>query len=84
MDVRGFPASLTNVSWTCAGSGGGACTAAGTGAINDPVNLPAGATVSLPATGSTAARRIAPWALAFLVLGGFGTVVAARRTTRER
>jgi uncharacterized repeat protein (TIGR01451 family) len=55
-----FPASLTGVTWTCVGAGGGTCTAAGAGNINDTVNLPAGAnvtytvsaTVSAAATGS--------------------------------
>src|SRR5205085_11686050 len=54
-----FPASLT-CTWTCVGAGGGTCTAAGSGNINDTVNLPAGgsvtytvsATVSAAATGS--------------------------------
>ena len=36
-----FPASLT-CNWTCAGAGGGTCTAAGAGNINDTVNLPVG------------------------------------------
>ncbi len=36
-----FPASLT-CTWTCVGAGGGTCTAAGSGNINDTVNLPAG------------------------------------------
>ena len=36
-----FPASLT-ATWTCVGAGGGTCTAAGSGNINDTVNLPAG------------------------------------------
>ncbi|MBP6821675.1 MAG: DUF11 domain-containing protein, partial [Acidobacteria bacterium] len=54
-----FPASLTGT-WTCVGAGGGTCTAAGSGNINDTVNLPAGgsvtytvsATISASATGS--------------------------------
>ncbi|MBL8299140.1 MAG: DUF11 domain-containing protein [Rhodanobacteraceae bacterium] len=40
-----FPASLT-CTWTCAGAGGGTCTASGSGNINDTVNLPAGASVT--------------------------------------
>jgi uncharacterized repeat protein (TIGR01451 family) len=36
-----FPASLT-CTWTCVGAGGGTCTAAGSGNINDTVNLPSG------------------------------------------
>ncbi len=37
-----FPASLTGISWTCVGAGGGTCTASGAGNINDAVNLPVG------------------------------------------
>ena len=44
-----LPAALT-CSWTCSGSGGGTCTAAGTGNINDTVNLPNGASVSYVAS----------------------------------
>ena len=40
-----FPAALT-ATWTCVGAGGGTCTAAGRGNINDTVNLPAGASVT--------------------------------------
>ncbi len=36
-----FPASLT-CTWTCVGTGGGTCTASGSGNIADTVNLPAG------------------------------------------
>ncbi len=54
-----FPAALTGT-WTCVGAGGATCTAAGSGNINDSVNLPAGgsvtytvsATVSASATGT--------------------------------
>jgi uncharacterized repeat protein (TIGR01451 family) len=44
-----FPASLT-CSWTCAGAGGGTCTAAGSGNISDTVNLPGGGSVTYTAT----------------------------------
>jgi len=44
-----FPASLT-CTWTCAGSGGGTCTAAGSGNINNSVNLPAGGSVTYTAS----------------------------------
>lgn len=44
-----FPAELT-CSWTCAGSGGGTCTAAGSGNINDVVNLPIGGSVTYTAS----------------------------------
>jgi uncharacterized repeat protein (TIGR01451 family) len=46
------PATLTGVSWTCSAQAGAACTAAGTGIINDLVSLPPGGllTYSLTAT----------------------------------
>jgi uncharacterized repeat protein (TIGR01451 family) len=44
-----FPASLT-CSWTCLGSAGGTCTAAGSGNINDTVNLPSGGSVAYTAS----------------------------------
>jgi uncharacterized repeat protein (TIGR01451 family) len=44
-----FPASLT-CTWTCVGAGGGTCTAAGSGNINDLVNLPAGGSVTYTAS----------------------------------
>jgi uncharacterized repeat protein (TIGR01451 family) len=54
-----FPASLT-ATWTCVGAGGGTCTAAGSGNINDTVNLPAGGSVTFTvnATVSPAATGI--------------------------
>jgi uncharacterized repeat protein (TIGR01451 family) len=45
-----FPAACTSVNWTCVGAGGGTCTAAGSGNINDVVNLPAGGSVTYSAT----------------------------------
>ncbi|HEV7763893.1 MAG TPA: hypothetical protein VGQ76_02725, partial [Thermoanaerobaculia bacterium] len=44
-----FPASLT-CTWTCLGAGGGTCTAAGSGNINDSTNLPAGGSVTYTAS----------------------------------
>jgi uncharacterized repeat protein (TIGR01451 family)/fimbrial isopeptide formation D2 family protein len=44
-----FPASLT-CTWTCAGAGGGTCTASGSGNLNDMVNLPAGGSVTYTAS----------------------------------
>jgi uncharacterized repeat protein (TIGR01451 family) len=44
-----FPASLT-CTWTCVGAGGGTCTAAGAGNINDSVNLPVGGSVTYTAS----------------------------------
>ncbi len=46
-----FPVGLTGVSWSCAGTAGGACTGSGTSDVNDLVDLPAGATVTYSATG---------------------------------
>jgi uncharacterized repeat protein (TIGR01451 family) len=40
-----FPAALS-CTWTCAGTGGGTCSASGTGNIGDVVNLPSGASVT--------------------------------------
>jgi uncharacterized repeat protein (TIGR01451 family) len=39
-------AQLTGETWTCAGASGGACTAAGTGAIDDAAGIPAGGQVT--------------------------------------
>ncbi len=44
-----FPASLT-CTWTCAGAGGGTCTASGSGNIGDTVNLPSGGSVTYTAS----------------------------------
>jgi uncharacterized repeat protein (TIGR01451 family) len=44
-----FPASLT-CTWTCVGAGGGTCTAAGSGNINDTANLPSGGSVTYTAS----------------------------------
>lgn len=44
-----FPAALT-CTWTCAGAGGGTCTSAGLGNLNDSVNLPVGGSVTYSAT----------------------------------
>ncbi len=38
-----LPAGLSGATWTCRASGGGRCSSAGTGAIDDLVDLPAGA-----------------------------------------
>jgi uncharacterized repeat protein (TIGR01451 family) len=39
-------AALGGAAWTCVGAGGGACSAGGSGSIDDAVNLPVGATVT--------------------------------------
>jgi uncharacterized repeat protein (TIGR01451 family) len=49
-----FPAALT-CTWTCVGAGGGICTAAGSGNINDTVNMPAGGSVTYTASCSIGA-----------------------------
>jgi hypothetical protein len=41
-----FPAQISDASWSCAGAGGGVCTASGTGNISDLVNLPVGSSVT--------------------------------------
>jgi uncharacterized repeat protein (TIGR01451 family) len=50
--VDTFPAAYTGVTWTCAGAGGGTCTAAGAGNINDTVGLPSGGSVTYTVTGT--------------------------------
>jgi uncharacterized repeat protein (TIGR01451 family) len=49
-----FPASLT-CTWGCVGAGGGTCTGTGSGALSDPVSLPAGGSVTYTATCSISA-----------------------------
>ena len=50
--VDNFPEACTTANWTCVGSGGGTCAAAGSGNINQSVNLPAGASVTFTKDGS--------------------------------
>ncbi len=64
-----FPAVLT-CNWTCVGAGGGTCTAAGAGNINDSVNLPNGGSVTYTATCNIAAS-------AFGTLSNTATVSSA-------
>ncbi len=45
-----FPATLAGVTWTCLGSTGSVCTAAGTGDIADTVTIPAHGSVTYTAT----------------------------------
>jgi hypothetical protein len=49
-----FVATLSNVAWTCTGSGGGACNASGAGNINQLVDLPVGASVVFSITATVA------------------------------
>lgn len=44
-----FPGDVV-CAWTCVATPGGTCTAAGTGSINDPVDLPSGGTATFTAT----------------------------------
>ena len=55
-----FPTSLSACAWTCAPAGGGTCTAAGSGNINDTaVNLPLNASVTYT-VGCTVSPTTAP------------------------
>ncbi|MFN7940396.1 MAG: GEVED domain-containing protein [Thermoanaerobaculia bacterium] len=47
-----FPATVTGVTWTCVGAGGGTCAASGSGNLNQSVNLPAGGSVTFTVSGS--------------------------------
>ncbi len=49
------PGTITGVTWTCGGAGGGTCTAGGSGSINDTVNLPVGGSVTYILTGTISA-----------------------------
>src|SRR5262249_24072904 len=49
------PANLTNVTWTCVGTGGATCAASGMGAINDSTaKIPAGGKVTYTVKGTVA------------------------------
>ncbi|MEO8264284.1 MAG: hypothetical protein ABI706_02115 [Ilumatobacteraceae bacterium] len=45
-----MPAGLTSMTWTCTGTGGGTCPAAGSGSISSSVDLPVGASVTFTVT----------------------------------
>lgn len=49
-----LPAAYTGAGWTCTGSAGGTCPAAGSGNITVPVDLPAGAQVVFDINGTVA------------------------------
>ncbi|QIL73066.1 DUF11 domain-containing protein [Diaphorobacter sp. HDW4B] len=49
-----MPASLSGVTWTCVGAGGAACSASGSGNINDAVALPVGSSVTYTVSGTLA------------------------------
>lgn len=65
-----FPAELT-CNWTCAGAGGGTCGAAGSGNINEAVNLPAGGSVT-----HTATCTVAPGTPNGTVISNIATIAA--------
>jgi uncharacterized repeat protein (TIGR01451 family) len=67
------PAAITGASWTCAGAGGGACTASGPGSISDTVDLPVGASVTYTLTGTISPSATGSLAntAAVAVPGGF-------------
>ena len=48
-------ASLSGVTWTCAGAAGGTCPASGSGSISASVSLPVGASVTFTVTGTISA-----------------------------
>jgi uncharacterized repeat protein (TIGR01451 family)/CSLREA domain-containing protein len=54
-----FPASLT-CTWACVGADGGACTASGSGNINDTVNLPLSGTVTYTASCTISPSLLGP------------------------
>jgi len=51
MVLDDFPPELTGVTWTCAATGGGSCTASGSGDLMDTINLPVGGLLTYTATG---------------------------------
>jgi uncharacterized repeat protein (TIGR01451 family) len=50
--------NIAGASWTCSGAGGAACTASGSGDINDSVNLPAGSSVTYTVTANVSASPL--------------------------
>ena len=76
-----FPATLTGVSWTCVGSGGGSCSG-GSGAISDSVNLPVGASVTYTINGTVLSDTAAgPLTNTVMVSNPAGTDVSDDHTT---
>jgi len=77
-----FPASLT-CTWTCAGTLGGLCTAAGSGNINDPVTLPAGGSVTYTASCSISASATGTLVNTATVAGVAGDPNAVNNTATD-
>jgi uncharacterized repeat protein (TIGR01451 family) len=66
-----LPASLT-ASWTCVGAGGGTCTAAGVGNLDDTINLPAGGSVTYTLRALVAATATGTLSNTATVIAGAG------------
>ena len=77
-----FPAALT-ATWTCVGAGGGTCTAAGSGNIDDTVNLPAGGSVTYTASASLAASATGTLVNTATVTAPAVSATRTRQTTRR-
>ena len=77
-----FPASLT-CTWTCVGAGGGLCTAAGSGNINDPVTLPAGGSVTYTASCTISAAATGTLSNTATVTGVAGDPVPANNSATD-
>src|SRR5437867_3820533 len=72
--VDALPATFTGATWTCSGTGGGACGAAGgSGDIDQPVELPSGGVVTFTVVGNVSASAV--------TLTNAVTVTAAAGTT---
>ncbi len=71
--VDTLPAVITGASWTCVGAGGGTCTAAGSGNLNDLVNLPVGAAVTYTLSGTVSAAATGTLANTASITGPAGT-----------
>jgi uncharacterized repeat protein (TIGR01451 family) len=54
------PSGLTGATWTCVAAGGATCTPAGSGNINDTVNLPVGGTATYALTGTVGPNAASP------------------------
>jgi uncharacterized repeat protein (TIGR01451 family) len=66
-----FPSTITGVTWMCAPGAGAGCTASGTGAIHQAVNLQSGSSLVFTATGTIDHA-------AFPTLANTATVAAAK------
>ena len=80
-----LPTSLINVNWTCTGTGGGVCTASGTGNINDTVTLPVGSSVTytVHAVVDLGARGIITNTAAISVPGGLTDPILSNNSSTD-